>query len=262
MKGNDIFILQYPNGNAMSFSCGKINRIVGNKLAHSASTEHGSSGSPIILRGDDNYVIGLHFGGNKSNNWATKINDILEDISKDILKPNEIICVYQLNDKDENGKEIDLIHDYSENLSDCGDEFKKSYSEAREMNQKLFQDKIDMYINDEKRKFNFKYKMIGITKIKVKFKIKTKLTNLSYMFNECYNLKSIDLSSLNTSNVNNMSSMLYRCKSLESIDLSSFNTNNVTNMSCMFIGCSSLKKENVKLSKNGKKILYELPEDC
>ena len=63
------------------------------------------------------------------------------------------------------------------------------------MNKKLFQDKIDMYINDEKIKFNFKYKMIGITEIKVKFKFKTKLTNLSFMFYECKNLKSIDLSS-------------------------------------------------------------------
>ena len=203
LKGNDIFILQYPNGNALSFSCGKINGIVGNKLAHSASTDNGSSGSPIIIRSDDNYVIGLHFGGNKSNNWAIKINNIFEDISKDILKPNEIICTYH----EKYGKEIDLIHDYSEGVgifSDQSDEFKKSYSEARDTNKKTLKDKIELYINNKKIKFNYKYKMKDSKEIKVTFKFKTKLTNLSYIFYKCRNLKSIDLSLLNTNNVTNM----------------------------------------------------------
>ena len=48
------------------------------------------------------------------------------------------------------------------------------------------------------------------------------------------------------------------CSSLQSIDLSSFNTTNVKNMSSMFFQCSSLKKENVKISSYGKKILDQL----
>ena len=55
-----------------------------------------------------------------------------------------------------------------------------------------------------------------------------------------------------------MHGMFYRCSSLQSIDLSSFNTNNVKDMSCMFSFCSSLKKENVKISNYGKKILDQL----
>ena len=64
------------------------------------------------------------------------------------------------------------------------------------------------------------------------------------MFKGCSSLKSIDLSSFNTTNVNNMARMFSHCSSLESIDLSSFNTtnaNNVKDMSWMFWGCSSLK---------------------
>ena len=39
--------------------------------------------------------------------------------------------------------------------------------------------------------------------------------------------------------------------------ISSFNTTNVENMVFMFSGCSSLKKENVKISNYGKKLLLQ-----
>ena len=75
------------------------------------------------------------------------------------------------------------------------------------------------------------------------------------MFDECSSLQSIDLSSFNTTNVKDMWSMFEGCSSLQSIDLSLFNTTNVKYMRCMFSRCSSLKKENVKISSYGKKIL-------
>ena len=53
--------------------------------------------------------------------------------------------------------------------------------------------------------------------------------------------------------------MFSECSSLQSINLSSFNTTNVKDMSDMFCECSSLKKENVKISYYGKKLL---DEDC
>ena len=51
--------------------------------------------------------------------------------------------------------------------------------------------------------------------------------------------------------------MFFNCYSLEFIDLSSFDTTNVSNMFCMFMVCN-LKKENVKIGKNGEKILDKL----
>ena len=80
---------------------------------------------------------------------------------------------------------------------------------------------------------------------------------MSHMFDRCTSLKSIDLSSFNTNNVNDMSDMFSFCESLKSIDLSSFNTNNVTNMSGMFSWCESLKIENIKINKNEKKLVNE-----
>ena len=64
--------------------------------------------------------------------------------------------------------------------------------------------------------------------------------NMSYMFDDCESLTSLDLSSFNTANVTNMSRMFLSCESLTSLDLSSFNTSNVTDMSAMFGACYSL----------------------
>ena len=66
LKNSDIFILHYPLGNELSFSCGKILSLKNNIMKHSASTQEGSSGSPIIRRSKNNYIIGLHKGTYKT----------------------------------------------------------------------------------------------------------------------------------------------------------------------------------------------------
>ncbi|MDD6737536.1 MAG: BspA family leucine-rich repeat surface protein [Prevotella sp.] len=71
------------------------------------------------------------------------------------------------------------------------------------------------------------------------------VTDMAYMFDDCKNLKSLDLSSFNTNNVSDMSRMFYNCSSLTTLDLSNFNTNNVSNMSSMFYYCSSLTTLNL-----------------
>ena len=67
------------------------------------------------------------------------------------------------------------------------------------------------------------------------------VTNMSYMFNRCSGLSSLDLSSFNTEEVTTMGWMFSSCSSLTSLDLSSFNTAKVTNMDDMFSYCSGLK---------------------
>ena len=67
------------------------------------------------------------------------------------------------------------------------------------------------------------------------------VTDMSYLFNRCTGLTSVDLSSFNTANVTTMASMFRNCSSLTgTLDLSNFNTANVTSMSYMFNGCSNL----------------------
>ena len=65
-------------------------------------------------------------------------------------------------------------------------------------------------------------------------------TNMSYMFDDCSSLVSLNLSNFNTSKATNMDRMFYACKSLASLDLSNFDTSKVTKMSQMFDYCSSL----------------------
>lgn len=61
------------------------------------------------------------------------------------------------------------------------------------------------------------------------------------LFRQCYSLETLDLSSFDTSNVNNMREMFFWCVSLKELDLSSFDTSNVWNMSAMFERCNSLE---------------------
>ena len=227
---------------------------------HSASTDHGSSGSPIIRRGEDNYIIGLHYGGVENKfNLATIFDSILNNIKEQL---NEINCIYI---PENNEKEINLLHDYNLYINKfINKEYeKKEYLEVKDMNKKLFKESIDLYVNDKKINFDFKYKIKDSKEIKVKFIFKQKLTNLSYMFYDCSSLKSIDLSSFNTNNVTNMRCMFYHCSSLKSIDLSSFNTNNVTDMSYMFSNCSSLKSIDLS-SFNTNKVtdMYAMFSNC
>ncbi len=67
----------------------------------------------------------------------------------------------------------------------------------------------------------------------------------SQLFSGFRNCTSMDLDSVNTSNVTNMISMFSVCSSLTSLNISSWNTGNVTDMSLMFSGCSSLTSLNV-----------------
>ena len=174
LKDNDIFILQYPNGNDICISYGKILLIKENNITHSASTNSGSSGSPIIRRTKENYIIGLHYGGHKNNkyNIATNFNSILKDI-----KGNIINCIYIPKTGE---KEINLIHDYNYNIKYWDKEEQKIYLEAKEINKKLFEENIDLFVNDKKIKFDFKYRVYDSKEIKVKFKFRQKFNKYKF----------------------------------------------------------------------------------
>ena len=267
LKDNDIFILQFPKGNDLSFSYGKISSIKDNKIEYNASTDYGSSGSPIIKRSLENNIIGLHCAGIQKNKkeFIYNVGNLFDSILNNIKEQNnEINCIYNV---DPNKDEIYLLNDYSLDVSKWYEKSKTKYLEAKSINKKIFEENIELYVDNKKIKFNFRYKIKDSREIKVKFKFKKVLTNTSFMFYNCSNLKkidfssfisrkvndmnnmfawcsslkSIDLSSFNTNNVKDMSDMFYKCELLDLIDLSSFNTNNVNNMSCMFDYCSSLK---------------------
>lgn len=75
----------------------------------------------------------------------------------------------------------------------------------------------------------------------IKYLNTTHINDMSYMFQNCRSLKTLDLSGLNTDNITNMNCMFDNCDSLISINLGSINTQNVTSMTYMFSKCQSLK---------------------
>ena len=116
LLNNDIFILQYPEGNEFSFSVGKIDYIDNKLIKHTASTIGGSSGSPIIKR--NNYsIIGIHFGGKKKennieyieSNLSTNVLSILNDIK---IKTKNI----KLNKNNEQNKEKEIKREVRSNI--------------------------------------------------------------------------------------------------------------------------------------------------
>ena len=89
-KNKDIFILQHPEGeDDLSYSLGQIINIGNSIIYHTASTERGSSGSPIINK-EDFSIFGIHFGGTQNINTAHKIKNILFDIKSKYLNINLI----------------------------------------------------------------------------------------------------------------------------------------------------------------------------
>ena len=95
INNEKIYIVQFPFGKNMSHSKGKIININKYKFIHKASTEPGSSGSPVFLE-QSTKVIGIHKQSdiNKNNNFGDFIFPII----------NKLKLIYN-NNKDENKKQ-------------------------------------------------------------------------------------------------------------------------------------------------------------
>ena len=168
LENSEIFLLQYPLGNELSFSYGKILSLEDEKIIHSASTEQGSSGSPIIRRCKDNYLIGLHWGGiNKKNNYAFNFGIKFESILNDI-NPSIINCIYFVKENF-----TKLIYHYGADgvIGTRKNEKTKEYQKQKKL---FLEDMIDIYINDKKIDFNFFYEHTESKEIKVKYIFKKK----------------------------------------------------------------------------------------
>ena len=72
-----------------------------------------------------------------------------------------------------------------------------------------------------------------------------KVTDMSYMFQYCSRLTSLDITNFNTANVTDMSYMFNSCTKLKSLDVTNFNTAKVKNMIRMFSNCQALTSLNV-----------------
>ena len=68
----------------------------------------------------------------------------------------------------------------------------------------------------------------------------SQVTTMEYMFNECSQLRNIDVSGFDVSKVENMYGLFNNCSLLENVDVSSWNAENVVDMQQAFYGCESM----------------------
>ena len=108
-------------------------------------------------------------------------------------------------------------------------------------NNELNESNIEIFINDNKMKFNKYFRPTKEGEYEIKIVFKNKIKNCSYMFNKCNYIKSIDLSFFDSSDVTNMSYMFSECFTLENINLTNLKADNVIDMSYMFNKCYELR---------------------
>ena len=69
----------------------------------------------------------------------------------------------------------------------------------------------------------------------------SQVTDMSSMFDACSGLQTLDVSNFDTSQVTNMRGMFFLCTGLQTLDVSNFDTSQVTDMNNMFAGCKALQ---------------------
>ena len=248
-KSHDIFILQYPNGNELSFSLGKVLSINDKKLRHNCSTTFGSSGSPVISRSSNESIIGLHFGAdiNSKFNLSTPILSILDDINEKIKGQedninnnitNYIIAEIEIKSEQIN-QDIRIINSF-EQIEKESKIFIYGKDRYKYENLKEIKESIEISINGRVIPFSHFYKFKKEGKYTIRYSFKKPLTKTNHLLNNTL-FTYINLYNFDTSNVINMESMFWGCESLTDINLSNSITENVTNFSYMFCGCKSLK---------------------
>ena len=228
-----IYIVQFPKGN-LGHSEGKITEIVGYELNHKASTDHGSSGSPIFLI-QSTQVIGIHKAGSESINvnYGDFIFPIINKLKKIKRKKNKINVGGKIN-------EVKII--IKPNFIPFflfGIDFIR-----------LNSDKLELILNGKSgldlKKFAFdmateddKYFLkIGEDNEIILKEIKT-IKNMSNMFCplDC-EIISIDFENWNTSSVTNMKKCFFHCNNIRGI--SNWNTSKVIDMSYTFSECKNI----------------------
>ena len=171
-KNKEIFILQYPKGNELSFSSGIILEIKDNKIIHNSSTYKGSSGSPIILRNSHNSIIGLHYGSGENNifNLSTNIISIFNHI-KDYNNNNYITAEINIKEDDIN-KKIRIINSFEEVKKING--WKNGKDDYKFKNE--IKENCEIKINNNIIPFSYDYIFKKKGKYKIEYTFKNKLS--------------------------------------------------------------------------------------
>ena len=189
----------------------------------------------------------------KRLNWDTYFSHPFFGVEKKKITNNNnyviIKVIVRKRDKGEMGfKDIYFLNNQDKMKSLVG-----IYEENEEINN-LKDNDVELYINEEKKPFKKCFKPENEGEYEIKLIFQKKMEDCSYLFSGCDNIKSINLSSFDSSSVTNMRYMLSKCHYLEEIILDNLKTENVTDMNHMFNKCSLLKTIKFPSSFNTKSL--------
>ena len=179
------------------------------------------------------------------------INDIIYET------PNQIVIKLKIVKKDVSKEVCFLDNEYylDNNIRKKFDDYNLEIKELNEEKVEIFISDINDKNNKNKmNKFNkcFTPEKEGEYEITIIFK--SKIKDCRYMFRNCNNIISIDLSSFDSTGVNNMHYMFGKCHNLKEVDIGNLVGDNVTDMSYLFNKCFSLEKVKFPSSFNTKNV--------
>ena len=198
------------------------------------TSENGQNAPLILLSGTD-IETGLYLPDPKYLYASTQLTTTTE-------------YVYEKEFYGKNGVEVGTL---TQNVSNS---FADTNAEIVYKIQNAYNDMEPRVLTDSDKTINKNIYFIPVKNDGTVLLDTSSVTNMSIMFGDCTNLKTIPL--LDTSNVTNMNSMFGDCTNLKTIPL--LDTSNVTNMRYMFQGCTSLSDESLNnilaMCKNAVKI--------
>ena len=90
------------------------------------------------------------------------------------------------------------------------------------------------------------YLLSNCTEMDLRYLDTSDCTNMSWMFNGCSKIETINMSGFDTSNVTDVSFMFYNCQKITSLpDIANWNTSNFTTINQVFFGCKNIEYINV-----------------
>ena len=112
------------------------------------------------------------------------------------MKDNYILCEYNINKEDLN-KNIQILNYLNEELKENIINFNKEIGKTDyilEINKDEINSSIcDLYLNNERINFSYKYKFKKEGKYSLKILFKKEIKMMSFMFNKCSSLTSFNL---------------------------------------------------------------------
>lgn len=173
-----------------------------------------------------------------NNNQNLRIVNKIDNVSRQIIDGVEVTPVSAYTFSKQGTHEVVNIYD-SENIT--------SFSELFNGCNAMRSFKFTNFNTSNKITSTYKmfYDCKQIKTIDLSIMDTSEVTNMQEMFRHCNAATVIDTSNFNTSAVTNMSYMFHDCYEMKSFDVSNFDTSNVTNMTNMFWVCRNCKTFNV-----------------